>query len=181
MSGALQLVERLLCVESWLDTFTSHTPITWFARQLELITGVSYPTLMSDPVDMVILFDEGQDSYWDLHLWNEFLKALEPGVGPIVIMFASFGSDGRSPVGLNTVTPLTLHRRQRICLASDPASGGFCLLMNDQEAMDLIGRRLAAICANSVVLDEELSRYLIIISDGHCGALSSLVLELCMV
>ena len=74
-----------------------------YTGQLELITKVPYSTLMKT-VNMVILFDEGQDSYWDLDLWNEFFKSLEPGVGPIVVMFASFGSDGDAPVGRNNLT-----------------------------------------------------------------------------
>jgi hypothetical protein len=69
-----------------------------YTRQLQSIAGIRYSVLANHATKVVILFDKSQDSYWDNQLWSDFLKSLAPGVGPIVIMFASFGSSGRMPV-----------------------------------------------------------------------------------
>jgi hypothetical protein len=63
-----------------------------FVGTLESATKMPYLELATEASKVVILFDEAQDSYWDEELWLEFFKALELGMGLIVILFASFGA-----------------------------------------------------------------------------------------
>jgi hypothetical protein len=80
-----------------------------FVGTLESATKMPYLELATEASKVVIFFDEAQDSYWDEELWLEFFKALELGMGSIVILFASFGADQRTPVGtINTGTPLVM-------------------------------------------------------------------------
>jgi hypothetical protein len=150
-----------------------------YTRQLESITDIPYSILASQASKDMILFDESQDSYWDHQLWSDFLKSLRPGLGPIVIMFASFGSAGRMPVQLinTTAAPLLLMSNQRIGLYPSKESR-FGLLMVEDEAMDLIERTLASFSTSEMIVEKELLKYLHIITDGHCGALSSLTYQL---
>jgi hypothetical protein len=50
--------------------------------------------------------------------------------------------------------------------------------MAEDEAMDLIKRKLASLSPVKVVVEKELMEYLHIITDGYCGALSWLTDEL---
>jgi len=50
--------------------------------------------------------------------------------------------------------------------------------MAKDEAMDLIERTLASFSTGEMIVEKELLKYLHIITDGHCGALSSLTYQL---
>jgi hypothetical protein len=140
--------------------------------QLRNITGYNAAQLQGTRGEnLVILFDEAQDSYWDRSLWVDFLKSLEPGNGPIVILFASYGSDSSIPVdsrsSVETRIPLNLDSDQRIGLSRSPWTG-LGLLMDDEECKDLIKRKLK-ISPEKPVFDSRLREYLITISGGHFG------------
>jgi len=149
-----------------------------FVGTLESATKMPYLELATETSKVVILFDEAQDSYWDEELWLEFFKALELGMGPIVILFASFGADQRTPVGtINTGTHLVMMPQMRIGLY--PSAGSRVgLLMGENKAKELVTRKLAVMSSHEMVVDERLMRDLYLITDGHRGALSSLSEEL---
>jgi hypothetical protein len=77
--------------------------------QLRLITGYTAAQLQGSKGEMlVILFHEAQDGYWDSSLWIDFFKSLEFGNGPIVILFASYGSDSGIPFDPKSLVNTTI-------------------------------------------------------------------------
>ncbi|KAF8243524.1 hypothetical protein K440DRAFT_612628 [Wilcoxina mikolae CBS 423.85] len=102
MSVRPQRMERPSCVESWLASYiqtfrtTEYVLSGWtretierdggWISQLTRITGSSPDKLLANGQNVLILFDEAQDSYWDVGLWTDFIKSLEPGVGPMLII-----------------------------------------------------------------------------------------------
>ena len=65
---------------------------------------------------LVIIIDEAQMSYRYGSLWNDYLKTLSsgPGIGPMVILFSSYGSSSMTP--LPKPTPVQFFSRQRLSI-----------------------------------------------------------------
>jgi len=83
------------------------------ARLAQRVAGFPTPESMT-----YILFDNGQDTYWDKHLWEEFFKeTTSPSNTKYrVIIFCSYGSAGIRPLEYNTGTPINLDPRARVSL-----------------------------------------------------------------
>ncbi|KAA8902470.1 hypothetical protein FN846DRAFT_908554 [Sphaerosporella brunnea] len=162
---------QVFVTQGWnKDTLTEH-----FGNAhgyLETITGLSVQELLASEKKVVLLFDEAQDSYWDLQLWVEFLKTVDQSVGPYIALFCSFGSAGPEPAGsmtpTTTQTPLSFGEGQVVGLA--PSGFGQAaelgLLLDFEEAMDVIKRRLTSYPA-PVNFDPALCHFLISFTHGH--------------
>ena len=77
-----------------------------------------------------ILFDDGQDTYDDLLLWNSFIKEVCEGLYPQyrVILFCSYGSPSSRPLEYKIGTSPTLAEAARISLW--PGQSPIGLLLN---------------------------------------------------
>lgn len=145
--------------------------------ELQRVTGMDSAAMLNSEIKIVLLFDEGQTSYWDKFLWNEFLKSLELGVGPCVIMFCSYGSADSMPADYrdkhNTRPPLSLKRTQRVGLWATPTMP-LCLNFSYAETENMIKRSLSHY-PDKPVFDEDLIKYLHSITNGYVGALVTLL------
>lgn len=123
-----------------------------------------------------LLIDEAQSSYWDLGFWSEFVKGLAQGTWsgasqPHLVMFAAYGSAS----SLNTVTPPYLSSAQNISLRPDPHSQSpVGLLLDEGEFRDALARK-AASKKPPMLYDKHVCKMLFGITQGHAGAMGSLV------
>jgi hypothetical protein len=88
-----------------------------------------------------LLFDDGQDTYSDKHLWNSFVKEVGEGLYPYyrIVMFCSYGSPSSQPVSYDIGTPPTLRAAARISLW--PVEGSSIgLLLQQSEFLEVVSR-----------------------------------------
>ncbi|BCR93607.1 uncharacterized protein AKAW2_10653S [Aspergillus luchuensis] len=133
-----------------------------------------------------LLIDEAQQSYWDVALWADLFKAVDPSSQPYIVLFMSYGSPDRGFSGFERkymATPMIFGEGQEISLRPDiniqspwkPVG----LLMEENEAIQVIER-----CAPQVIPDcgplltPALKQGLFKSSSGHVGLIKSLVLAL---
>lgn len=128
----------------------------------------------------VILVDEAQYSYTDTGFWNTVIKDRRSGQGPgiKICLFASYGSPWTG-VDESKVffTPATFGPMQRITLTPQPNDmalkiGLFFTEEEFNQAVDLLAARQFE---EKFDLDAEAKRYLFALTDGHPGAVASLV------
>ncbi|KAK2459548.1 hypothetical protein APHAL10511_008427 [Amanita phalloides] len=122
-------------------------------------------------VPTYLLFDEAQDTYDDVDLWNNFFKSVHDKAFDkyYVILFCSYGSPSSRIVDYDRGgTPLILHGSARVSLwpAENPI-GLFLSRTEFQEVVDRYHRR--------VKLDSDLLEYLFHLTGGHVGAIVGLL------
>jgi len=165
---------RIHVIQGWSPSVISDR-YGGFAYYIKAVTGHNYHDFFAEDKKVVILLDEGQDSYWDQIFWTEFLKSIDGTVGPIVVMFCSYGSTGSQPVTTtpyyDSRTPLNLSQSQ--CIGLAPQEHGLGLLLNMEEGIEVVLRKLKAY-PDIVVLEPKLLQFLISFSDGHVGCLMTL-------
>ena len=129
-----------------------------------------------------LLLDEAQESHWDSVFWAEFFKSIElvPD-GLRVVIFSSYGSPGsihrynlpvhiKTPMVFSPGMVISLHPR---IMERFPDSNPVGLLFTEEEAVDVITRRIAGLGCQE--LSQDLKQALFTITAGHPGALISLL------
>ncbi|KAF8246466.1 hypothetical protein K440DRAFT_651029 [Wilcoxina mikolae CBS 423.85] len=132
-------------------------------RYLTEQTGVHGRTWLG--YSAYLLLDEAQEANWDTALWTGFFKSLGTPGGPYVITFSSYGSPGGGYQGLDESkaryikTPQLVSTEQRISLVAAPVpeSSGLQSSLGHLE------------------FPEDLRNTLFEITQGHVGAISSIV------
>ncbi|KAE9392758.1 hypothetical protein BT96DRAFT_979250 [Gymnopus androsaceus JB14] len=126
-----------------------------------------------------LLFDEAQESYEDDVLWNVLFK--NPGNDVVIVLFASYGSQGvkewrRRGVTLNPILP---HQRMNLWPV-DGENGeehlhipGLCLLRAEFDELVDLQQQLDP---DIPILMEDLRDWIFSISGGHIGAVMSILL-----
>jgi hypothetical protein len=92
-----------------------------------------------DDEETVFVFDEGQTSYWDTNLWNQFLKSIHGYDNRWAIIFACYGSPTTSMDPI--ITPIHFADTQRITLRAVPQQDGLPsvgLFLSREEFEDLV-------------------------------------------
>jgi hypothetical protein len=120
----------------------------------------------------VFIFDEGQLTYDDEGLWNDFFKSIHESEGlRCAIVFASYGSP-TSRIIITGTTTMELSDRQRVTLHHvahgddlDPAG----LLFTKSEFDDLVYRHYRS--RAEVYLDQSFYDAISEITNGHVGAI----------
>jgi len=137
----------------------------------------------TDRANTYLLFDNGQNTYWDGELWEYFFKddIVLRGRGPFVILFCSYGSPTSRPVHYDCGTPLTLVRCARMTLRADTCHhadhGPIGLLLSRPEFEEVIYRFKGPYCV-AVCLDDDLRELLFDWTLGHVGAVVDILSEL---
>jgi hypothetical protein len=194
----MQLVANKL-LEKCGQTTHIHTLTGWDEKEvsgtdwnayLERKTGVYGKDWPTHPA--YLLLDEAQQSYWDGELWAAFFKSIEPvlGFSPFVILFSSYGSPGSGYAGfdgeMHIKTPMVFAAEQQISLRPDeniedyhPASllswKPVGLLLDEDEAIDVVTRYASTTIQPSPSLSADLKKGFSLICGGHVGLLTSLV------
>ena len=138
-----------------------------------------------------LLLDEAQQSYWDGELWADLFKAIEPvlGASPLIVLFSSYGLPGQGFTGYEekyTTTPMVFAAEQQVSMRPDESiddqlpisSQSFRpvgLLLDEDEAIDVVTRYALATIQPSPSLSADLKKGFFLISEGHAGLLTSLV------
>ncbi|KAE8412341.1 hypothetical protein BDV36DRAFT_300967 [Aspergillus pseudocaelatus] len=175
----------IYCLSGWRQSIYD---IGW-AAHLEKNTGVHGRSWLN--YSAYLLLDEAQLLYWDGNLWSEFFKSVEPpGTGPFIILFMSYGSPHRGFVGFggkeHAETPINFAPEQQISLHPEGSIGPHSLspprwrpvglLLNEDEAVDVVGRFASAALSSNMTgtLTHELKQGLFACSNGHVGLLTNL-------
>jgi len=120
-----------------------------------------------------ILFDNGQDTYWDTELWENFFKDHQQRRnGYRIVLFCSYGSAGKRILDYQHGTPGVVRPTARISLRpntilSDHEPVG--LLLNREEFDDVVGR------SAEVLLDPALQDFIFETTGGHVGAVTAVL------
>lgn len=129
-------------------------------------------------LDLVFLFDESQQSYQDLTLWLGIIKTQSCRInGPRICLFSSYGSPTTGPTRYpHGSTPVHFGSEQRVSISvsSTSTASNICLFYNKEEFSEVVRLR----CANptqKLAIDPAASDYLYSITNGHPGAVTSLL------
>lgn len=158
--------------------FWNYSPSVNTSEQLmQKFTNYSYWDLLNLP-NTIILIDEGQETYNDSTLWNQFKNS-----SAMFILFSSYGSAGGLPERFRG-TPAPLKPAQRISFEWEPKGGDsgevdladrpVGLNLQPEEAADLI-QRFARVSSRPIAFDDNASKYLTQLSGGHAGALAGIL------
>jgi len=115
-----------------------------------------------------ILFDNRQDTYDDILLWNSFIKEVCEGLYPHFILFCSYGSPSSRPLEYKIGTSPTLAEAARISLW--PGQLPIGLLLNWSEYMDVVSRS-----ERLLNLHTDLLLLIFHLTAGHVGAVIGLL------
>ncbi|KAL4936667.1 hypothetical protein BDV06DRAFT_216484 [Aspergillus oleicola] len=157
-----------------------------WAAHLEQETGVHGRSWITYPA--YLLLDEAQQSYWDHELWADLFKRIEPGTSPFIILFMSYGLPHRGFPGFDeeehVQTPVVFATEQQISLQPEERfethSLGLLpwrpvgLLLDEDEAMEVVGRYASVAIRPYIALTPDLKRGFFACSNGHVGLLTSL-------
>ena len=163
-------------------------PIGWdeYLMQRTGVRGDDWPTYPA-----YLLLDEAQQSHWDIGIWTDLFKHIQPIVGsPFVILFSSYGSPSTGFAGFEEKyepTPMVFAPRQQISMrphesvSSDmPTSTQVGrrpvgLLLEEHEAMHILTKYPPVVNVPFPPLSADLKKYIFLIGDGHVGFVTSLV------
>ena len=124
----------------------------------------------------VFIFDEGQLTYDDYGLWNDFFKSIHEGKGFCrAIVFASYGSP-TSRIIITENTPMELPDHQRVTLHHVAHGDGLApagLLFTKSEFDDLVYRHYRS--QAGVYLDQSFYDAVFEITNGHVGAIMDFI------
>ena len=130
---------------------------------------------------LYLLFDNAQDTYWDVHLWENFFKdVVQHGSGPLAILFCSYGSPGTKPVEYDEGNPPILPLSSRISLTpshDDTNDSGFPpigLLFSREEFKEAVDCFRGA-DVTRIRVEQELRQILFEWTMGHAGAVGDLL------
>ena len=177
---------RVVFVPYWIDVKDPHE---FLAQLCELagITGVNSSNILSRD-DIIFIVDEAQSSYGDNLFWLQIVKyQSDRHCGPKICLFASYGNPitgspttGQPNTGHETVqprfTPVKLGPSQRVSLTVSKiaTTPNVCLFYNQEEFDDVL-KRLCSRSWSTCGLSSDAGSYLYSITDGHPGAVSSLM------
>ena len=119
-----------------------------------------------------LLFDEAQDTLWDVELWEYFKK---PRSNVYVVFFGHLGlaQIDQEPDGVIRNTPVYIPPTRRVGLhPTNP--GGPCLLFSYEEYQEYIHARRMAI-EGTPNLDEDLQEWIYQVSGGHVSAMIAML------
>lgn len=125
----------------------------------------------------VFIFDEGQTTYDDEGLWNDFFKSIHEGKGlRRAIVFAGYGSP-TSRVIIKGVTPMNLPDHQRVTLRHVAHGDGLSpagLLFTQSEFNDLVDNYFRS-PDSDLYFDQSFFDALFEITNGHVGAITDFI------
>ncbi len=129
-------------------------------------------------MDLVFLVDEAQQSYLDSKLWLGIIKTQSCSIsGPKICLFSSYGSPATGPTQYpHGSTPIHFGASQRVSISvsSHPRAPNICLFYNKEEFSEVVRLRSAE-PTHKLPIDPAASEYLYSITNGHPGAVTSLL------
>jgi len=111
-----------------------------------------------------LLFDEAQDTYRDLELWNTFFKSVERMANMYVALFCSYGSAGSRLINASYGTPDKFDEYRRLSLFPTSQTLGLYLSYNELE--ELLSRYPAPLN-----LADDVKKEILGWTSGHVGAI----------
>ncbi|EED23457.1 conserved hypothetical protein [Talaromyces stipitatus ATCC 10500] len=129
----------------------------------------------------VIIIDEAQTSYGDTALWNQIIKDIRGGIGYKVklCLFCSYGSpsEGLPYNRRDHGTPVGFGRAQRISLTPSGELGSppIGLFYNRDEFEIVVTKLCSSDPVEKYSVDNDARDYIFNLTNGHPGAVSSIV------
>jgi len=138
------------------------------ARQLDILT-----------LDIVFVIDEAQQTYVHSDLWYDVIKTQSKRpAGPRFCLFSSYGNPITGSTNYPFRTPpvvLAWSQRVSLIVTCNSDAPDICLFYNDAEYEDVL-RRFYKQELNNFKLDADAERYLFEFTNGHPGAVRSILL-----
>lgn len=130
--------------------------------------------------NVVILVDEAQKTYSDDIFWNKIMKERQSfrhkHINFQLCLFCSYGSPASGP-DMTYFTPETICNNQRISLTpqNQRDSPPIGLYYSKDEFNDVVSRSLAYLYTEKFSFDGQALDYIFALSNGHPGAVGSLL------
>jgi hypothetical protein len=129
-----------------------------------------------------LLFDNGQDAYWDSELWDVFFKdVVQKGNGPLVVLFCSYGSPTARPLLYNQGAPLKLNGCAHIslqtsdCIDNERQPHPPCSLLFSKTEFEEVLQTYENHDASRLLMDDSLQDMLFDWTNGHAGGVVDLL------
>ena len=130
---------------------------------------LNYPTSTTT----YLIFDNGEDTYWDTYLWETFFKSQQFTGAYQIILFCGYGSAGTQPLSYPKGTPLRLDPKARVSLMRNSESadefGSIGLLLSRAEFDEVVER------AHEYGLDDSFKDMIFLWTSGHVGAVADIL------
>jgi hypothetical protein len=141
-----------------------------------------YPGIQIDhygDANIIFIIDEAQQSYSDISLWDFIKEKIGRHKGPKFCLFSSYGSPSQGMVitaETESYTPPFLGPKKRVSLTRSIVkdSPDICLFYSDLEFEDVV-ERFCTNPATRLKMDKAAQTYLLAITNGHPGAVTSML------
>ena len=129
--------------------------------------------------NIIFIIDEAQQTYSDMSLWDFFKEMIGRHKGPKFCLFSSYGSPSQGMVTTaeaGSYTPPYLGPKKRVSLTRSIVkdSPDICLFYSDLEFEDVV-ERFCKNPATRLKMDKAAQTYLFTITNGHPGAVASML------
>ena len=173
--------QKVVLIENWDSTIPARKYLTKMCQE------EGYPEALGRDIltlDIVFVIDEAQQTYFNADLWLNVIKyQSKRRVGPRFCLFSSYGNPitGAPEYPFRT-TPVVLGRDQRVSLtvSHKPSAPNICLFYDEAEYEDVL-RRFRKHAFKNFTLDADAQRYLFEFTNGHPGAVFSILTYIEMV
>ena len=122
-----------------------------------------------------LIFDNGEDTYWDTYLWETFFKSQQFTGAYQIILFCGYGSAGTQPLSYPNGTPLKLDPKARVSLICHDESadefGSIGLFLSRTEFDEVVQRAHEF----SLHLDSSFKDLIFSWTGGHAGAVADIL------
>jgi hypothetical protein len=149
-------------IDGWPDKpFPGTKAIDYESRLMESVPG--YPAKSRT----YLLFDEGQDTYWDIWFWNNFIKNRHLTYY-CIILFCTYGSPSSRPVDFSIGNPPRLVPKARVSLWPTDVCPGILYTRTEYD-------EVVSLLDSPLNLHPDLQTLLFYWTSGHAGAVASLL------
>jgi hypothetical protein len=159
-------------------------PVDWVCKPynwlLPKFSACRYQGDLIDYGNVLLIVDEGQNSYGFASFWNELIKYQAQGVkeGPYIALFSSFGSPsaGTSQDEDDYTTPPHLKAEQRVSMRPLPDNNpAVSLYLTRSEFSEVVLRAKTNDEGLHFSVSKEVEDFLFDVSAGHPGCTSALL------
>lgn len=167
--------QEVILMDTWDNKMSATEYLAKECRDRGYI-GVQASDILAS--NFVFIIDEAQQTYVNPHLWYSVIKfQSQRQAGPRFCLFSSYGSPTiGAPDYPEATTPPVLSLSQRVSLTVSRNSDApdICLFYNLAEYKDVLDR----FCKHPAIeftLDTDVKDYLFSLTNGHPGAISSIM------
>lgn len=123
---------------TWYPQFVPKSPR--YEEALNSLLGLKADASYWGNASLLLIIDEAQHSFTFTPLWNDLIKAIVPGSGPLMALFSSYGSPSGWLWETRTPTPVTMSDKQKVSLRPSAENPTISLFFSRPEFDDTVQR-----------------------------------------